>query len=221
MENAADALKMAGFMLIFVAALSLAMTTLSKAKSAATAIISANNKKNDYLYLNEEGANIEYPVDPTSSYRLVGIESIIPMIYNYTQETYRIEFYKEDGTTPLDIVETDMTKSKYVDDYGKEHTKKVGGKLYVNFFDLALEGSYSDDVDDKMVGTRSVAQIEKTVKELRDSYGDKRFVEQIGKKENEQEKENEDNFANGNWVSKADEDKGNDKVKIISYKLEM
>ena len=139
MENAADALKMAGFMLIFVAALSLTMTSLSKAKSAATVIINSNNKRNDYSYLEEEPA---YPLEGTN--RLVSIETIIPHIYKYTEESYRVEFYKENGS-PLNIVPTtrgELPKDSEGNEFGE--LKAYNGKqvCFVNFLDLSWE---SDD----------------------------------------------------------------------------
>lgn len=196
MENAADALKMAGFMLIFVAALSLAMTTLSKAKSAATVIINSNNKRNDYSYLNEEPA---YPVKGTN--RIVGIETIIPHIYSYTKESYRIEFYKEDGK-PLNIVPTNLTKCPE-DSEGNSFGDMIGGKCYINFLDLAWEST----------NTRTIDQKNSIIEVLKDIYKDRKFIEQLDEQEEETDDEDEDEYLQKNEESK-------DKLRILSYTLE-
>lgn len=206
MENAADALKMAGFMLIFVAALSLAMTTLSKAKSAATAIIYSNNKRNDYTYIEVD----DQEVDQTN--RVVGTESIIPTIYKYRQESYRIEFYNSNGT-PLCIVPTNITRTENPDNIDHD---TIGGKWYVNFFDLAWESETTNGNQ-----TRTLAQIEETVRTLQQDtrYKGKKFIEQIDEKETEEQSDIEDRDNNGEYITKDDEDKKDNKTRIISYTL--
>lgn len=193
MENAADALKMAGFMLIFIAALSLAMTTLSKAKSAAAVIINSNNKRNDYSYLNEEPA---YPVEGTN--RLVGIETIIPHIYSYTKESYRVEFYQSNGNA-LNIVPTNLTKLPE-DSEGNAFGEIIGGKCYINFLDLAWEST----------DTRSIDQKNNIMETLKTRYKDRKFIEQLD--EQEEETDDEDEYLQKNEESK-------DKLRILSYTL--
>ena len=54
MENAADALKMAGFVLLFILALTIAMMTLTQARTAAQAILYAEDDRNFYSYVEED-----------------------------------------------------------------------------------------------------------------------------------------------------------------------
>ena len=51
MENAADALKMAFGVLIFVVAISLSVSTFSNARTTIDSIISYRDKTQDYVYV--------------------------------------------------------------------------------------------------------------------------------------------------------------------------
>lgn len=100
MENAAEALKMAGFVLLFVLALGLAMTTLTQARTAAGAIIYSEDDRKDYGYVDES----EYVDTATSTYktsRVVKMDDVIPTLYRYYKENYRVEFVGLDQSHPL------------------------------------------------------------------------------------------------------------------------
>ncbi len=84
MENAADALKMAAAVLIFVIALSIAVYGFTKAKQAATSVIS---KSDSIRYYDSENLDIQ-------DSRIVGIETVIPTLYSYFKEGYTVLFYK-------------------------------------------------------------------------------------------------------------------------------
>ena len=86
MENASDALKMAAGILVFVAALSLTMLAFSRAKEASSTVMSAReDTKTYYEYVSDE--------KKYSSYREVGVDSIIPMMYSYYNNFYTLLFY--------------------------------------------------------------------------------------------------------------------------------
>ena len=93
MENAADALLMAGMMMIFILALSLSMTSFSKARSTADKIIEYNDREYEYEYVE---LNIGRDGE-ISTKRIVGVESIIPAIYKAYKENYKIVFKSGDG----------------------------------------------------------------------------------------------------------------------------
>lgn len=84
MENAADALKMAAAVLIFVIALSTAMFGFTKARQAASAVMSKSDNTRYYDSNN---------IDVLDS-RIVGIETVIPTLYSYFKEGYTVLFYK-------------------------------------------------------------------------------------------------------------------------------
>lgn len=82
MENAAEALKMAAAVLIFVVALSISINAFSEVRTTATTILNYKDNEYDYTYVQSNGG----------TERLVGLESIIPTIYKAYKENYKIVF---------------------------------------------------------------------------------------------------------------------------------
>ena len=82
MENAADALKLAAWVLIFVAALSITMNAFSQAKGSIDTILTFSDR--EYL--------TEYIPPSGDTQRRVSYESIIPAIYRTFKENYKIVF---------------------------------------------------------------------------------------------------------------------------------
>ena len=73
MENAVEAFKMAGFILLFVIALSIAMITLTQAKTTADSIVQMKNKQESYQY-------IELAAGERNLSRTVTLADIIPTL---------------------------------------------------------------------------------------------------------------------------------------------
>lgn len=82
MDNAADALKMAAAVLIFVVALSITINSFTETRVAATTILNYKDREYDYTYVEDNG----------TTQRLVGLESVIPTIYKAYKENYKIVF---------------------------------------------------------------------------------------------------------------------------------
>lgn len=93
MENAAEALKLAGFTLLFVAALSIAMMTIMQAKRTSEQIIAYSDKTN-YSSTIQENNSYE------NGNRIVSVYDIIPTLYRYNQEKY-IVLFKDTNEQPL------------------------------------------------------------------------------------------------------------------------
>lgn len=150
MENAADALKMAAWVLIFVVALSIIINAFGMARQTTDILISYNDNKyyTDYV----EQGNTE---------RKVGYETIIPAIYRAYKENYKIIFLNNDGT-PMYFYENKNTKEQinYIDlekqnvgnDTAKEEFIKyiVTGKeinnsqyKFENSYDIKNNGLYN------------------------------------------------------------------------------
>lgn len=92
MENAVDALKIAFGVMMFVLALTLSISSFSKANSAVTAITKMNDRETEYTYL-----------EPTASRtRTVSVETIVPTMYRAYYEYFEIKFLKADGS-PLNL----------------------------------------------------------------------------------------------------------------------
>lgn len=150
MENAADALKMAAWVLIFVVALSIIINAFGMARQTTDILISYND--NEYYTDYVEQGNTE---------RKVGYETIIPAIYRAYKENYKIIFLNNDGT-PMYFYENKNTKEQinYIDlekqnvgnDTAKEEFIKyiVTGKeinnsqyKFENSYDIKSNGLYN------------------------------------------------------------------------------
>ena len=150
MENAADALKMAAWVLIFVVALSIIINAFGMARQTTDILISYND--NEYYTDYVEQGNTE---------RKVGYETIIPAIYRAYKENYKIIFLNNDGTpmyfyenknTKEQINYIDLEKQNVVNDTAKEEFIKyiVTGKeinnsqyKFENSYDIKNNGLYN------------------------------------------------------------------------------
>ena len=104
MENAVEALKMAGFMLLFIIALSITMITLTQAKTTADSLVKNQDRQQSYQYIEVTG-------DLSKSLsRTVSLADIIPTLYRYAQEDYAVQFYTSSGS-PLYIYESGQIKN--------------------------------------------------------------------------------------------------------------
>ena len=93
MENAADALKIAASVLIFVVALSISINAFGEARMTATTILNYQDNEYDYTYV-EENTDASGNV---STERIVGVETVVPSIYKAYRENYKIVFKGLDG----------------------------------------------------------------------------------------------------------------------------
>lgn len=89
MENASDALIMAGAMLIFVIALTVAMTVFSQARATIDMVAYVSDETNYYEYIDT--------ITENAKYRTVGLETIIPTLYKYYKENYTVVFLDSNG----------------------------------------------------------------------------------------------------------------------------
>lgn len=128
MENAADSLKMAFGVLVFVVALSLSISTFSTARSAIDSITMNKDKTQSYVYIKTSN----------SKNRDVGIETIIPALYKAYSENYRVEFYVKDSQNGPE---------KKVILYSKNNLENKGeGWIEVNYIDLEEENFASEEL---------------------------------------------------------------------------
>ncbi len=85
MENAAEALKLAGWVLIFVLALSLSMNALSEARQSIDQILIASDR--DYV--------TTYVEQSKDTHRIVGAAQIVPTIYRAYRENFKVRIVYE------------------------------------------------------------------------------------------------------------------------------
>ena len=124
MENAADALKMAAAVLVFVLALSISINAFGQARKTAKTILEYKDREYDYTYINDGEGTSE------SNNRIVSAETIIPSIYKAYKENYKIVFdfidrkplykiTKNDGTE-INKFSIDLANESHASDEAKE-----------------------------------------------------------------------------------------------------
>ena len=85
MENAVDALKMAGAVLMFVMALSVSIVAFGQVRQTADLVLDQTDRES----YNIDG---DFNYEATATERQVSIETIIPSIYRAYNEQYKIVF---------------------------------------------------------------------------------------------------------------------------------
>lgn len=86
MENAADALKMAGAVLIFVLAISVAIVSFGQVRETADTILDYKDRETTYEYIDED------TTEELGLGRQVSLETVIPSIFRAYLENYKIVF---------------------------------------------------------------------------------------------------------------------------------
>ncbi len=136
MENATDALKMAGFVLIFVLALSISINAFGQARQTATTILEYQDREYDYTYVEDNG----------TTQRIVSAETIVPSIYKAYKENYKIVF-KDRNKQPMEL----YTKSngEVVSSIDLETSAIGSDEQKEQFIRLFLYGEkYQSEIDD-------------------------------------------------------------------------
>lgn len=116
MENAVDALKIAFAVMVFTMALSLAMVMFSQAKETSDIVLRTSDVSEYIEY-------IENTVDMGTS-RVVGLETIIPTLYNYYRENYTVIFLDSTNNF-MPIYKTQTDPNLWSVGY---HNRYFGGK---------------------------------------------------------------------------------------------
>lgn len=121
MENAAEALKMAAGVLIFVLALSISINAFGEARQSAQFILDSTDREYEYTYINQG--------NETDTQRYVRGEDIVPAVYKAYKENYKIIFKDQNGA-PMELY---------------EKKNKIGGKDKIYCIDLEKEVLGSDE----------------------------------------------------------------------------
>lgn len=93
MENAVDALKIAGAILIFGLGLTILFNLTAKARETASFLISETDRTKYYTYYEEA---TEETIDQNGN-RVVKLKDIIPAMYRYSEENYGITIVNKTG----------------------------------------------------------------------------------------------------------------------------
>lgn len=179
MENAAEALKIAGFTLLFVTALSVAMTTVMQGKNASETIISYSDKTKYYSNIEVNSTNSE------DGNRIVSVYDIIPTLYRYKQEEYIVLFEK--NGQPLQIYEGATSINK--NDYSKKISYlnyNLEDKMQENWRqnDSTVKG-HVDDVVEYLLNTHQNDKFIETITTTKNKYENNAGISESEKTEDE------------------------------------
>ncbi len=106
MENAAQAIRMAAAVLVFILALTVFFTTFTSAKNSSDAVLKMQDKQaylessdvENYLYKSKSGMESDTANYTYEGNRIVGIDSVISTIYRYDKEKIGVTIMKKDRT---------------------------------------------------------------------------------------------------------------------------
>lgn len=141
MESSVEALKLVFAVVVFSAALTISILTFSKARETSEYVLEAADNQRYYESIQTGTEN-----------RIVGFETVIPTIYKYDKERYKVTFKKGtyDATTdtvtisgPLAIYTTSSNRNLWNDDYTNDYdgatTNSSGSELRICSFDIVEE----------------------------------------------------------------------------------
>ena len=180
MENAADALKMAGAVLLFVLALSIIIPLFSHARQTADMILDIRDRETVYI-------NGDLYYKATGTERKVGWETILPTIARAYLENYKVVFHKN-LLNNQPIYKISKGNGEYLDKYSLdlETTNNVEyknvslanedskaeflcGILYHKYY--ATQQEFEKKFDVKMEGTISIYEALNTNYEVIEKLG--------------------------------------------------
>lgn len=114
MENAADALKIAFAVFVFIVALSIVFSLMTKIKDTADTVLWYSDKTNYY----------EWTRDTTDDGRIVGEDTVIATLTTQTKEKVYVQI--DDGTSVVTftLFNTNAERTEYIERYLKNGTNK-------------------------------------------------------------------------------------------------
>lgn len=156
MENAAEAIKMAAAVLVFVGALAVAIIMIGQARATSDSILYMKDTSNYDSYTESDEA-VTSGVVTAEGNRIVGLETIIPSLYRYYKEGFTIKFVDENNQKIILYEKTHIVTNPpetqeyidWVDEYSSlgytaglnAITNRLTLNLEINYFDLADETS--------------------------------------------------------------------------------
>lgn len=138
MENAADALKMAGAVLLFVLAISIIILSFGQVRESADTIIDYRDRETSYI----DGSY--YYVGNDNS-RKVGLETIIPSVYRAYWENYRIVF---EGIKPIYKINGEDRYLLELENINGTNLTLTNDDTKVEFLQGILYGKYDNKKED-------------------------------------------------------------------------
>lgn len=140
MENAADALKMAFAVFVFIAALSIVFSLITKIKNTADTVLWYSDKTNYYDWTEER----------TEDGRTVGEDTVIATLYTQAKEKVFIQIKDETGIITFTLFNTNSERNKYI-----EQNLNTGTKIYKEKIVEITTGGITRTAED---GTKIIVQ---------------------------------------------------------------
>lgn len=148
MENASDALKMAFAVLMFVVALSLAFSSLTKARETTDAVLWFSDKTNYY----------DWEAGSLQNGRVVSEETVISALCNFESSNTRVIIERDGIITEFKPIETDETvKENFI------KTLNQGHEYLENIMEITVGGKYKVAED----GTKIIQNPVETIIQVR------------------------------------------------------
>ena len=197
MENAADALKMAGWVLIFVVALSICINAFTQARGAMDTIMTYSDRQTltDWIDGSDEGTT-----------RTVKGETIIPTLYRVFKEDFTARFEFRSGPSERYLFKSKGKEFTFLDSAifqesygislsnelikipdGKQLDNFPNGISYRDYFmlkvlygDIILNGTAGTDVDNKFKRQYSSNNFEFITNGLNGILKNSQFTETLG-----------------------------------------
>lgn len=134
MENVADALKMAGAVLLFVLALSIIILSFGQVRESADTIIDYKDRETSYI-----DGNYYYVGNENS--RNIGLETLIPSVYRAYLENYKIVF---EGISPIYKINGIDKFSLELENVNGTNLTLANNETKVEFLQGILYGKYTN-----------------------------------------------------------------------------
>ena len=157
MENAIDGIKIAFGLLVFVLALTLAISVVGQARATSEVVFHSNDKTEFYQYATHE--NIANTKD-----RIVGIENVIPTIHRYAKEQFAVTIFDKLGNP---IVRYDLWTEGFMSNWNqilKNKDKKDSEKQV--YEDVQNRLQIIQNTVNKTVNTNRKVNVEDDIEKL-------------------------------------------------------
>lgn len=175
MENAVDALKMAGAVMMFIIALSVSIVAFGQVRETSDIILDYKDRETTYI----DG---DFYYKPTGLERKVGLETVIPAVYRAYSENYKVVFEGLD----------DDNLYSYKDSNGKITKRKILNSDDANIYEpinvadrrqnskVFLHGIIYGDKSEGLFDTWYGSQIILPSKSLYEQIKNKTITEKLG-----------------------------------------
>jgi len=138
MENAADALKIAFAVFVFVFALTITFSIISQAKSTADVVFYYGDETNFYEY--------SYSKGDSGKNRKVSVSQIIPTLYRYCDESIGVEIKLADSSTAyffdLNNIEYLVKEGENINTSQRQFDRKENLEKFIT--EILLSSTYKD-----------------------------------------------------------------------------